>query len=127
MIMMIPMLMMMPMVDRAPKIQVTRNVIHTDIAFPITKDKKARSSMESLMLRIKDMISPRRKLTVRYNSQSKDIMLFSLSSLIFYSKRSSPKKVIPPFTAWSMRSTCSCSGMHSGQYAQQSPTIANAL
>ena len=48
----IPMLMMMPMVDRAPKIQVTRNVIHTDIALPITNDKKARSSMESLMLRI---------------------------------------------------------------------------
>jgi len=95
MLIQIPMLMMMPMVDRAPKIQVTRNVIQTDIALPITNDKKARSSIESLMLRIEEMISPRRKLTVRYNIQSKDIMLFSLFSLIFYSKRSSPKKVIP--------------------------------
>ena len=47
----------------APEKQVTRNVIQTEIVFPITKDKKARSSMESLMLRIKEMISPRRKLT----------------------------------------------------------------
>jgi len=34
--------------------------------------------MESLMLRIEEMISPRRKLTVRYNIQSKGTMLFSL-------------------------------------------------
>ena len=69
----------------APEKQVTRNVIQTEIVFPITKDKKARSSMESLMLRIKEMISPRRKLTVRYNIQSKGIMLFSLSSFLLSS------------------------------------------
>ena len=69
----------------APEKQVTRNVIQTEIVFPITKDKKARSSMESLMLRIKDMISPRRKLTVRYNSQSRGIMLFSLSYFLISS------------------------------------------
>jgi len=69
----------------APEKQVTRNVIQTEIVFPITKDKKARSSMESLMLRIKEMISPRRKLTVRYNIQSRGIMLFSLSSFLISS------------------------------------------
>jgi len=69
----------------APEKQVTRNVFQTEIVFPIPKDKKARSSMESLMLRIKEMISPRRKLTVRYNIQSKGIMLFSLSSFLLSS------------------------------------------
>ena len=68
----------------APEKQVTRNVIQTEIVFPIPKDKKARSSMESLMLRIKEMISLRRKLTVRYNIQSKGIMLFSLSSFLLF-------------------------------------------
>lgn len=34
---------------------------------------------EEVTDKIEDMISPRRKLTVRYNIQSKDIMLFSLS------------------------------------------------
>lgn len=69
----------------APEKQVTRNLIQTEIVFPITKDKKARSSMESLMLRIKKMISPRRKLTVRYNIQSRGIMLFSLPSFLISS------------------------------------------
>ena len=88
----------------APEKQVTRNVIQTEIVFPIPKDKKARSSMESLMLRIKEMISPRRKLTVRYNIQSKGIMLFSLSSFLlssfFFIVGCTPSGSLPftPFT-----------------------------